>query len=69
MKTYQWLILVAALLITLCEVLIFNSQAARAPQTQANVAVGEQVDSRRHAPGVEPWRLVRPRVQPGSGSS
>ncbi len=69
MKSYRWLTLIAALLITLCEVLVFRSQVAQAPTKQANVAVGEQVDSRRHAPGVEPWRLVRPRVQPGSGSS
>jgi hypothetical protein len=69
MKSYRWLTLIAALLITLCEVLVFRSQAAQAPTKQANVAVGAEVDSRRHAPGVEPWRLVKPRVQPGSGSS
>ncbi len=51
MKTYQWLILFAALLITLCEVLIFNSQAARAPQTQANIAAGTDVGSGMHSPG------------------
>lgn len=34
MKTYRWLTLVAALLITLCEVLVFNSQAARGAQKQ-----------------------------------
>jgi hypothetical protein len=32
MKRYEWLTLVAALLITLCEVLMFNSQAARGSQ-------------------------------------
>ena len=69
MKSYRWLTLVAALLITLCEVLVFKSQATQASYKQANVAVGADVDSRRHAPGVEPWRLVKPRVQPGSGSS
>ena len=50
MKTYEWLILVAALLITVCEVLIFTSQAAGAPQKQANVAVGTDVGGGRHAP-------------------
>jgi len=44
-KTYRWLTLVAALLITLCEVLVFNSQAARAPQKQANVAAATDVGS------------------------
>jgi len=51
MKTYEWLILVAALLITVCEVLLFTSQAAGAPQKQANVAVGTDVASGRHSPG------------------
>jgi hypothetical protein len=37
-KTYRWLTLVAALLITVCEVGVFNSQAARAPQKQATAA-------------------------------
>jgi len=68
-KSYRWLTLVAALLITLCEVLVFKSQATQASYKQANVAVGADVARRRHAPGVEPWRLVKPRVQPGSGSS
>jgi hypothetical protein len=44
-KTYRWLTLVAALLITLCEVVVFNSQAARAPQKQANVAAATDVGS------------------------
>jgi hypothetical protein len=35
-KTHRWLTLAAALLITLCEVLIFNSQSAREPERQAN---------------------------------
>jgi hypothetical protein len=69
MKSYEWLPLVAALLITLCEVLFFYGHTAQAPQKQANVAVGADVDNGRHAPGVEPWRLVKPRVQPGSGPS
>jgi hypothetical protein len=68
-KSYRWLTLIAALLITLCEVLILRSQVTQAPYKQANVAAGADLDSRRHAPGVEPWRLVKPRVQPGSGSS
>jgi hypothetical protein len=68
-KSYRWLTLIAALLITLCEVLVLKSQATQAPYKQANFAVGPDVDGRRHAPGVEPWRLVKPRVQPGSGSS
>jgi hypothetical protein len=68
-KSYRWLTLIAALLITLCEVLVFRSQATQAGYKRANVAVGAEVDGRRHAPGVEPWRLVKPRVQPGSGSS
>jgi len=42
-KTYRWLTLVAALLITLCEV--FNSQSARGPQKQANVAAATDVGS------------------------
>jgi hypothetical protein len=50
MKTYEWLILVAALLITVCEVLIFTSQAAGGPQKQANVAVGTDAGSGRHSP-------------------
>ncbi len=45
MKRYEWLTLVAALLITLCEVLVFNSQAARGPQKQANVAAATDVGS------------------------
>jgi hypothetical protein len=53
-KTYRWLTLVAALLITLCEVLVFNSQAARAPQKQANVAtdVGSGTDTHLSLVGI-----------------
>jgi len=40
MKRFEWLTLVAALLITVCEVLVFNSQTAREPQQQADVAAG-----------------------------
>jgi hypothetical protein len=35
-KTYRLLTLLAALLITLGEGLVFNSQSARAPERQAN---------------------------------
>jgi hypothetical protein len=45
MKRCKWLTLVAALLITLTEVLVFNSQAARGPQKQANVAAATDVGS------------------------
>jgi hypothetical protein len=37
-KTYRWLTLVAALLITLGEVLVFNSQATSGPQEQGSDA-------------------------------
>jgi hypothetical protein len=68
-KSYRWLTLIAALLITLCEVLVFKSQATQGPYKQADVAVGAEVDGRGHTPGGESWRLVKPRVQSGSGSS
>ena len=51
MKSYEWLILGAALLITVCEVLVFTSQAARAPLKQASVAAGTDVGSGTHSPG------------------
>ena len=38
MKPYQWLTLVVAVLITLCEVLVFNSQSASGPEKQVNAA-------------------------------
>lgn len=38
MKAYRWLALGAALLITLCEVLVFNSEAAPVAQKQAEGA-------------------------------
>jgi hypothetical protein len=49
-KTYRWLTLVAALLVTLSEVLIFNSEAARDPQRQASVAAAPDIgsDTDRH---------------------
>lgn len=52
MKSYRWLPLIAALLITLCEVLVFGSQAAHVPQQQANVAPSTDVGRSRLAPGV-----------------
>jgi len=60
-KSYRWLTLIAALLITLAK---FWSSGARrpSPDEQANAAVAAGRDSRRHAPGVEPWRLVKPRT-------
>lgn len=38
MKAYRWLALGTALLITLCEVLVFSSEAAPVPQTQPDGA-------------------------------
>jgi hypothetical protein len=46
-KTYRWLTLVAALLITVGEGLVFNSQSARAPQGQANAGAAADVGSGR----------------------
>lgn len=37
MKTYRWLTLVAALLITVCELLVFTSESGRDPQQQPDV--------------------------------
>jgi len=51
MKTYGWLALVVALLITLCEVLVFNSEVTHAPQQQANVAAATDVGRDTHLPG------------------
>ena len=52
MKSYQWLTLIAALLITLCEVLLFESQSAQAPQKLASVAAGTDVGCGTHSRGV-----------------
>jgi hypothetical protein len=52
MKSYQWLTLIAALLITLCEVLIFESQSAQAPQKLASVAARTDVGAGTRSPGV-----------------
>lgn len=44
-KTHRWLTLAAALLITLCEVLVFDSQSARGPVRQANARAATEVGS------------------------
>jgi hypothetical protein len=46
-KIHRWLTLTAALLITLCEVLVFDSQSARGPQNPANAAAATEVGSAR----------------------
>lgn len=51
MKSYRWLTLIAALLITVCEVLVFESQAGQAPQQRAHGAVVAGVGSSTHSPG------------------
>lgn len=51
MKNYRWLTLIAAVLITACEVLVFNSDTARSPQKQADVAALAGVDSDNQSPG------------------
>jgi uncharacterized membrane protein YdfJ with MMPL/SSD domain len=62
MKSYRWITLIAALVITVCEILVFESQAAQTPQRQASVGAGTDAESRRHTAGVERSRMVRPRV-------
>jgi hypothetical protein len=42
-KSHRWLPLAAALLITLCEVLVFDSQSGRAPEEQASAAAVNEV--------------------------
>lgn len=58
MKTYRWLTLIAALLITLCEVLVFNSQSASGSEKRANAGavtdVGSGRQTRRSLAGVAP---------------
>jgi hypothetical protein len=45
-KTYRWLTLVAAVVITLCEVLVFNGQAGGGrSQEQADIAAATNVGS------------------------
>jgi hypothetical protein len=55
-RTYRWLTLVAALLITLCEVLVFNSQSASGSEKRANAGavtdVGSGRQTRRSLAGV-----------------
>jgi hypothetical protein len=50
MKSYRWLILIAAVLITACEVLVFRMEADQA-QTQANGAAVRDVGGGAHSPG------------------
>jgi hypothetical protein len=50
MKRYRWFILIAALLITVCEVLVFASETGHAPQDQADEAALTD-DSNSHLPG------------------
>jgi hypothetical protein len=54
-KTHRWLTLAAALLITLCEVLVFNSESARGPQKLADAGavtdVGRGRETRRSPAG------------------
>ena len=52
MKSFRWLTLVAALLITACEVLVFKNQAAHVPQPQVSVAAGADGESSTFAPCV-----------------
>ena len=51
MKIHRWLTLAAALLITLCEVLVFNSQSARGPEEKTDAGgvthVGSSKGTRR----------------------
>ena len=46
-KTYRWLTLVVALLITMCEVLVFNSQSTSGSEKQANAGAVTDVGSGR----------------------
>jgi hypothetical protein len=52
MKSFRWLTLVAALLITACEVLVLRNQVAHVPQPQVNVAVAADGENSTFAPGV-----------------
>jgi hypothetical protein len=51
MKSYRWLTLIAALLITVCEVLVLKSQTAQVLQQQASVGAVADVGSGTRAPG------------------
>ena len=62
-KTHRWLTLTAAFLITLSEVVIFASQSARVPGSQATAAAasdpGRGRESRRaHAEAASIYRAV-----------
>jgi hypothetical protein len=46
-KTYRVLTLVAALLITLSEVVVFNSQSARGPEEQVDAGAASELGSGR----------------------
>jgi hypothetical protein len=61
MKTHRWLTLAAALLITLSEVVIFTSQSARVPESQANAAAASEVGrgTGRHQPHAEAASIYR----------
>jgi hypothetical protein len=61
MKSYRWITLIAALVITVCEILVFDSQAAQTPRRQA-IGATTNAESGRHTAGVERWRMVKPRV-------
>jgi hypothetical protein len=52
MNGNRWLPLIAALLITVCEVLVLRSQTAHVTQQQGNVAAGTDGESSTFAPGV-----------------
>jgi hypothetical protein len=41
-KTHRWMTLTAAVLITLCEVLVFTSQSARVSEMQAKPGASSQ---------------------------
>ncbi len=62
MKSYRWLTLIAALLITLGEVLVFKSQAAQAPQTHANAAAAQDAGSGTHSPAGRAITIAKPHL-------
>jgi len=45
MKTHRWLALGAALLITVCEVLLFDNQAGKDPQKHVSAAAASEAGS------------------------
>lgn len=70
-KTHRWLTLLVALLITLGEAAVFNSQAAREPASQATAGVaaagvGSGTGTRRFPAGaVIRWTDPAARARPG----